>query len=217
MRRAITGYHQDSDGDWVAELACGHNQHVRHRPPFQERLWVLSTAGRDERLGTPLECPLCERAEPPEGLRFAFSSPDWNEHTLPPALRRAHRLAAGTWGRIIVHDGALHFSMVSDPPLVVELTHGAIQSIPPEIDHEVSPLGHVRFSIDFLTVNLRHAGTEQSDPSARAPLSTSEQGGDPACWAGLLCLECGVVLDDGDHLPGCVQSADREPPSADTR
>ena len=31
----ITGFHQDAAGDWVAELACGHAQHVRHRPPWQ--------------------------------------------------------------------------------------------------------------------------------------------------------------------------------------
>ena len=67
MRRSIVGFHQDEDGDWVAELSCLHNQHVRHRPPFQERPWVLIEAGRSARLGTDVECPLCERAEMPEG------------------------------------------------------------------------------------------------------------------------------------------------------
>jgi hypothetical protein len=32
--RPIVGFHQDEHQDWVAELSCGHNQHVRHRPPF---------------------------------------------------------------------------------------------------------------------------------------------------------------------------------------
>ncbi len=32
MMQRIAGYHQDSDGHWVAELECGHNQHVRHEP-----------------------------------------------------------------------------------------------------------------------------------------------------------------------------------------
>jgi hypothetical protein len=27
----IVGFHQDTEGDWVAELDCGHRQHVRHR------------------------------------------------------------------------------------------------------------------------------------------------------------------------------------------
>ncbi|MGH9092426.1 MAG: DUF3565 domain-containing protein [Acidimicrobiales bacterium] len=65
MERDIVGFRQDDEGDWVAELDCGHGQHVRHRPPFQLRPWVLDEAGRGARLGTPLDCPLCDRAEPP--------------------------------------------------------------------------------------------------------------------------------------------------------
>jgi hypothetical protein len=56
----ITGFHQDGEGEWVAELACGHAQHVRHRPPWQLRHWTASEAGRAERLGQPIVCPLCD-------------------------------------------------------------------------------------------------------------------------------------------------------------
>ena len=33
----IIGFHQDEETNWVAELSCGHQQPVRHRPPFTER------------------------------------------------------------------------------------------------------------------------------------------------------------------------------------
>ena len=59
MRRHITGFHQDGVGDWVAELSCLHSQHVRHRPPFQERRWVLDAESRTARIGTELDCALC--------------------------------------------------------------------------------------------------------------------------------------------------------------
>src|SRR3982750_2606079 len=59
VERAIVGYHQDDVGEGVAELACGHARHVRHRPPFQLRPWVVDVEGRRERLGTLLECGLC--------------------------------------------------------------------------------------------------------------------------------------------------------------
>jgi len=56
----ITAFRQDSAGDWIAELACGHSQHVRHRPPWQSRAWVTSAEGRAAKLGAPIECPACE-------------------------------------------------------------------------------------------------------------------------------------------------------------
>lgn len=63
MRQQIVGFHQDDGGVWVAELACGHGQHIRHNPPFRLAPWVLDEAGRAGRLGTVLECPRCD--EPP--------------------------------------------------------------------------------------------------------------------------------------------------------
>lgn len=60
MKQAITGFHQDDQRHWVAELACGHNQHVRHDPPWQMRPWVLSEEGRRTRLGEMLNCVLCD-------------------------------------------------------------------------------------------------------------------------------------------------------------
>ncbi len=63
MEQPITGYHRDEDGHWVAELACGHNQHVRHDPPWQVREWVETQEGRDSRLGVRLDCKKCDRGE----------------------------------------------------------------------------------------------------------------------------------------------------------
>ncbi len=65
MRRPIAGYHQDEKGDWVAELSCGHGQHVRHKPPFTLRPWVQSADGRAAMLGTELDCVRCDQGELP--------------------------------------------------------------------------------------------------------------------------------------------------------
>jgi hypothetical protein len=61
VQRAIVGFHQDAEGEWVAELDCGHQRHVRHRPPLFPEAWVLEEASRRERVGTPLECGLCDQ------------------------------------------------------------------------------------------------------------------------------------------------------------
>ena len=66
MNHRITGFHQDEHRDWVAELACGHNQHVRHDPPFQTRPWVLTDEGRRSRLGLELACKKCDEGAPPD-------------------------------------------------------------------------------------------------------------------------------------------------------
>ena len=57
--RAIVGFHQDEEAHWVADLDCGHTQHVRHDPPWQNRPWVATAGGRDTRIGTTLECVTC--------------------------------------------------------------------------------------------------------------------------------------------------------------
>ena len=57
--RSIVGFHQDEHGDWVAELFCGHTQHVRHRPPWELRPWVETAEGRLKRVGGTLLCVKC--------------------------------------------------------------------------------------------------------------------------------------------------------------
>jgi hypothetical protein len=64
MKQAICGYHQDEENHWVAQLACGHFQHVRHNPPFMNRPWVISFKGREAMLGHLLKCKKCDEAAP---------------------------------------------------------------------------------------------------------------------------------------------------------
>ncbi|MEL7832878.1 DUF3565 domain-containing protein [Fodinibius sp. Rm-B-1B1-1] len=64
MKQSIIGFHKDVEDDWVAELECGHNQHVRHNPPWQLRPWVTTESGRESRKGMQLDCKKCDRSEP---------------------------------------------------------------------------------------------------------------------------------------------------------
>jgi Protein of unknown function (DUF3565) len=61
MKRKIAGFHQDEFQHWVADLDCGHTQHVRHDPPWQLRPWVLSQQGRSEKIGFELDCIECDK------------------------------------------------------------------------------------------------------------------------------------------------------------
>lgn len=188
--RAMVGFHRDEEGDWVAELECGHTQHVRHRPPFQPRPWVVDDEQRRSRLGAPLECPLCDRAEMPDGLQYVRSSEVWDETSAPAGLRRDHRLATGTWGRLQVTDGQLTFvpgsGWEADGP--AQLGTGSSQTIPPAMAHHVELDGPVRFRIDFY----------------RVPPPGSDEGGEAVCMAPLVCDDCGALVNRPDsHRPGC--------------
>ncbi|HUQ81741.1 MAG TPA: DUF3565 domain-containing protein [Gemmatimonadaceae bacterium] len=67
--RRIVGFHTDDAGDWVADLECGHGQHVRHDPPWQSRPWVITPEGRARFLGAVLHCVRCtDAAEDPNIL-----------------------------------------------------------------------------------------------------------------------------------------------------
>ena len=63
-KQEIIGYHLDFENHWVAQLGCGHFQHVRHEPPLTTRLWVLTEPGRESMLGYRLNCKKCDRNEP---------------------------------------------------------------------------------------------------------------------------------------------------------
>lgn len=62
--QSMVAYHTDDENHWVAELACGHFQHVRHDPPMVTRPWVLTEDGRNSMLGYKLNCKKCDRNEP---------------------------------------------------------------------------------------------------------------------------------------------------------
>lgn len=66
MERPIVGFHVDEENHWVAELACGHYQHVRHNPPWTERPWVLTEEGRTGMLGALLDCKKCDSGAAPD-------------------------------------------------------------------------------------------------------------------------------------------------------
>lgn len=154
MDRPITGFSLDEAGDWTAALSCGHRQHVRHKPPFENRPWVTTVAGRESRMGAMLNCVRCDNFELPEPSDVVGRTPEFTEETLPGPLRTNHATAAGVWGRIVVTEGLVRYRV---PSLGVErdLTPGAPGIVIPEVRHSVEPHGPVRLHIEFLRARPR--------------------------------------------------------------
>jgi tellurite methyltransferase len=148
MRRLITAFKIDKHGDWVAFLSCGHRQHVRHRPPFEERPWVITEIGRRDKLGMPMDCIRCDRLEIPDDFIAYRKTAEFNERTLPQSLCRDHSTKPGVWAKIQVTEGKLNYRIdVLDAQFA--LSPGTPGIVSPEIRHHVEPIGSVRFFVEF--------------------------------------------------------------------
>lgn len=76
------------------------------------------------------------------------STPVFDEHTLPAALRARHDTKAGVWGLIRVIKGALTLTYV-DPSSEIVLTPDRPGLVLPQQPHFVTPLGRMKMQVDF--------------------------------------------------------------------
>lgn len=148
MDRPITGFHLDEVGDWVADLSCGHGQHVRHQPPFTLRPWVLTEEGRTSKLGVLLACVRCDAFERPPSFVPYRRTDVFTEATVPRGLLAEHSTKRAVWGRIVVLDGTLRYHVAS-LARAEDLAPGREGTVVPELVHHVEPLGPVRFFVEF--------------------------------------------------------------------
>ncbi len=112
---------------------------------------MVEAKGRAGRLGTEIDCPLCARAELPDGLAVTRTAGPFDEATLPAGLLKDHVVADGAWASLHLLDGRVTFSLHTEPPTIVRLVAGDEQAIPPGVPHALSLDGPVRLTIDFLS------------------------------------------------------------------
>jgi tellurite resistance-related uncharacterized protein len=155
METTIAGLHQDAEGDWVADLACGHSQHMRHRPPWQRREWVTTPEGRASRLGVALDCPLCDRIRIPPDAREFQRTDTFTDQTLPAGLRANHRTKPGIWARIVVEAGSADFHVRGR---VHTLAPGEAGIVEPEVLHHIVPGAGMMLHVEFYRGSERRAG-----------------------------------------------------------
>ncbi len=84
----------------------------------------------------------------PPGLAAYKRTPVFDENSVPPGLRREHRTKDNVWALIHVLEGRLLYRILS-PPGEQVLTPEKPGVVQPGQPHEVTPLGHVRFFVEF--------------------------------------------------------------------
>lgn len=84
----------------------------------------------------------------PPGVTAYKRTPVFTESSVPPGLRREHRTKDGVWALIHVLEGQLLYRILS-PPSEQVLTPEKPGVVRPGQLHEVTPLGQVRFFVEF--------------------------------------------------------------------
>ncbi len=91
----------------------------------------------------------------PAGYVAYRQTPVFTRDTVPPGLLKAHRIKAGSWGKLHVIEGRLLFRLHEPPSeTLLDPTRPPVV-IPPQARHEVAlpDAGPVRFYVEFF-----HAG-----------------------------------------------------------
>ncbi len=122
--------------------------------PSAERSTPDGSSGeRPNPNGSVTDSSVCEGSSVgdslPTGLVLARTTEVFDAGTVPAGLRRAHRVADGVWGRLVVHAGTVNFVFedAADEPVLVAA--GASIVIPPGRAHHVEPDDSARFVVEF--------------------------------------------------------------------
>ena len=84
----------------------------------------------------------------PENLTAYKKTNIFNQETIPAALLNDHSTKASVWGKIIVLQGELLYTIAKtgDEYRLNAETYGVVE---PEMKHKVTPIGEVEFYVEF--------------------------------------------------------------------
>lgn len=85
----------------------------------------------------------------PKGLELARTTDVFDDQNHPGGLLRAHQVADGVWGRLVVHSGSLRFVFEDDADMPLIVAAGDAVVIPPARRHHVEFDGPVTLAIEF--------------------------------------------------------------------
>lgn len=92
---------------------------------------------------------MTDRYDLPDGLVLTRTTEAFDDRTVPAGLLRAHRVADGVWGRLVVHRGSVGFVFEDRPEDMMRVVAGGSVVIPPGRLHHVELAGPCAFAIEF--------------------------------------------------------------------
>ena len=85
----------------------------------------------------------------PPDVVLARTTQQFDAQTVPAGLLRAHQVASGVWGCLVVYATPVTFVFEDDPSSPLHLEVGDRVVIPPERPHHVELGGAGRFAVEF--------------------------------------------------------------------
>jgi tellurite resistance-related uncharacterized protein len=101
----------------------------------------------------------------PDGLEHVRTTDVFDPTTVPAGLLRAHRVADGVWGRLVVHTGTVTFVFDDEPDRPISVGAGDTVAIPPGRPHHLELDQPATFAVEFHripTAPIPAAGTEST-------------------------------------------------------
>jgi tellurite resistance-related uncharacterized protein len=89
--------------------------------------------------------------ELPANVTSYNKTPEFTRATVPKGLLRRHLTKEGTWGKIIILEGRLRYRILEPEVEEIELSAERYGVVEPTVPHEVEPMGHVRFYVEFFS------------------------------------------------------------------
>lgn len=87
--------------------------------------------------------------ELPDDLVLLRTTDVFDNHTVPAGLLRAHRVADGVWGRLVVQTGRITFVFDDEPDQPIAVTAGETVAIAPARQHHLVLDGPTTFVVEF--------------------------------------------------------------------
>jgi len=87
--------------------------------------------------------------ELPSNVSAYKRTPEFTEENIPSGLLKDHNTKESVWGKIVILEGKLEYT-IQEPELeVVELSPHKFGVVEPTISHHIKPLGTVKFYVEF--------------------------------------------------------------------
>lgn len=85
----------------------------------------------------------------PENIQAYKKTEVFDENSVPLGLLKDHNTKRGVWAKICIIDGKLLYTIRTNPMTEVVLTPDKFGVVEPEVKHFVTPVGSVKFFVEF--------------------------------------------------------------------